>query len=110
MSGVLELQKFPGVDGVDLRSGRLRLQAQDPQDLLKRWHQHWPFPDLKWLGYSWAEPDMEDVFNAFTQGHYPKERDTSPVSANKADRCTPTSPPRADIVWTRSSKAQMNLV
>ncbi len=74
MSAVLELQKFPGVDGVDLRSGRLRLQAQDPQGLLKRWHQHWPFPDLKWLGYSWVEPDMEDVFNAFTHGHYLKDR------------------------------------
>jgi ABC-type multidrug transport system ATPase subunit/ABC-type multidrug transport system permease subunit len=69
MSAVLELQKFPGIDSVDLRSGRLRLHAKDPQSLLKRWHHRWPFPDLKWLGYSWVEPDMEDVFNAFTQVH-----------------------------------------
>jgi ABC-2 type transport system ATP-binding protein len=69
MSAVLELRKFPGVDGVDLRSGRLRLHAEDPHALLKQWHKRWPFPDLKWLGYSWVEPDMEDVFSAFTQGH-----------------------------------------
>jgi ABC-2 type transport system ATP-binding protein len=69
MSGVLELRKFPGVNGVDLRSGRLRVHAENPHALLKQWHHRWPFPDLKWLGYSWVEPDMEDVFNAFTQRH-----------------------------------------
>ena len=115
MSAVLELQKFPGVDGVDLRSGRLRLQAQDPQGLLKRWHQHWPFPDLKWLGYSWAEPDMEDVFNAFSRGHYLRDqyalKDRYPVPApvNKPDRETPTSTSKPDFVRTRSGKAKTNL-
>jgi ABC-2 type transport system ATP-binding protein len=69
MSAVLELRKFPRVDGVDLRSGRLRVHAEDPQALLKQWRQRWPFPNLQWLGYSWVEPDMEDVFVAFTQGH-----------------------------------------
>jgi ABC-2 type transport system ATP-binding protein len=69
VAAVLEFRNFSGVDAVDLRSGRLRIHAKDPDRLLKEWHQHWPFPDLRWLGYSWVEPDMEDVFNAFTLGH-----------------------------------------
>jgi ABC-2 type transport system ATP-binding protein len=69
MPAVLELRKYPGILRVDLRSGRLRLHAEDPHALLEQWHQSWPFPDLKWLGYSWVEPDMEDVFNAYSQGH-----------------------------------------
>ena len=69
VAAVLELRKFPGVDAVDLRSGRLRVHSKDPHTLLRQWHQHWSFPDLKWLGYSWVEPDMEDVFNAFALGH-----------------------------------------
>jgi len=69
VAAVLELRKFPGVDAVDLRSGRLRIHAKDPDSLLKQWHQQWPFSGLAWLGYSWVEPDMEDVFNAFTLGY-----------------------------------------
>src|SRR6202045_2767243 len=110
MSAVLELQKFPGVEGVDLRSGRLRLQAQDPQGLLKQWHRHWPFPDLKWLGFSWVEPDMEDVFNAFSHGQYLKDRYAEPAPAHKVDRDAPTSTPRSDFVGTRSGKAKVNFV
>jgi ABC-type multidrug transport system ATPase subunit/ABC-type multidrug transport system permease subunit len=110
MTAVLELQKFPGVEGVDLRSGRLRLQARDPQDLLKRWHQHWPFPDLKWLGYSWAEPDMEDVFNAFSHGHYSKDRPVAPLSADKVDRAPPISASRPDSSGKRSGKAKLNFI
>jgi ABC-type multidrug transport system ATPase subunit/ABC-type multidrug transport system permease subunit len=110
MSAVLELQKFPGVDGVDLRSGRLRLQAQDPQGLLKQWHQRWPFPDLKWLGYSWAEPDMEDVFNAFTQGHYLKDRHATPASDHIADRTTSAYTPRSGSLGTGSGRRKMNFV
>jgi ABC-type multidrug transport system ATPase subunit/ABC-type multidrug transport system permease subunit len=110
MSAVLELQNFPGVDGVDLRSGRLRVQSRDPQGLLKRWHQHWPFPDLKWLGYSWAEPDMEDVFNAFTQGHYLKDRHSASAPDKEVDRDTPISVPRSEFVAARGAKAKMNLI
>jgi ABC-2 type transport system ATP-binding protein len=69
MSAVLELRKYPGILGVDLRSGRLRIHAQDPQALLKQWRQHWPFQGLKWLGSGWVEPDMEDVFYACVQGY-----------------------------------------
>src|SRR5258707_21579 len=70
MPAALELGKFPGITSVDLRSGRLRLHAPDPQALLEPWQQDWPFPGLKWLGYSWVEPDMEDVFNAYAQGRH----------------------------------------
>jgi ABC-2 type transport system ATP-binding protein len=82
MSGVLELRKYPGIAGVDLRSGRLRIHAEDPHTLLKRWHQHWPFQGLKWLGYAWVEPDMEDVFYACVQG-YDLKRQTQPNGAAK---------------------------
>ena len=70
MPAVLELRKYPGIVGVDLRSGRLRLHAKDPHGLVEQWHRSWPFPELKWLGYSWVEPDMEDVFNAYAQGQH----------------------------------------
>jgi ABC-type multidrug transport system ATPase subunit/ABC-type multidrug transport system permease subunit len=110
MTAVLELQKSPGVDGVDLRSGRLRLQAQNPQGLLKQWHRHWPFPDLKWLGYSWVEPDMEDVFNAFSRGHYLKDRYANSAPAIKAERPAPISPPRSGLAGTKSGKRKVNFV
>jgi ABC-type multidrug transport system ATPase subunit/ABC-type multidrug transport system permease subunit len=118
MAAVLELQKFPGVDGVDLRSGRLRLQAKDPHGLLKQWHQRWPFPDLKWLGYSWVEPDMEDVFNAVTQGYDLKDRPATPEEDrpatpepdNNADRGKPTATPRSGFSGTGPGKPKMNFI
>jgi hypothetical protein len=54
---------------VALRSGRLRLYAADPERLLESWRKSWPFPDLKLLGERWVEPDMEDVFTAYSQGY-----------------------------------------
>jgi hypothetical protein len=27
----------------------------------------WPFPELRWIGHRWVEPDMEDVFTAYSQ-------------------------------------------
>ena len=30
---------------------------------------HWPFPDIQWKGERWVEPDMEDVFTAYSQGY-----------------------------------------
>jgi ABC-type sugar transport system ATPase subunit len=74
MAAVLELRKFPGISGVDLRSGRLRIHAADPQALVDQWQQYWPFPGLKFLGYSWVEPDMEDVFNAYAQGRHSQKQ------------------------------------
>jgi len=74
MPTMLELRKIPEIYGVDLRSGRLRIYAHDPQTLLKNWQDHWPFPNVKWLGHSWAEPDMENVFRAYSQGYYIERR------------------------------------
>jgi ABC-type multidrug transport system ATPase subunit/ABC-type multidrug transport system permease subunit len=110
MSAVLELQNFPGVDGVDLRSGRLRLQSRDPQGLLKQWHRHWPFPDLKWLGYSWAEPDMEDVFNAYSHGHYLKDRPASPDVADEPAPDVPTVDAKPDLAPAGRQQTKMNLL
>jgi ABC-2 type transport system ATP-binding protein len=62
------LRSVPTIHGVELRSGRVRLQAEDPEKLLQSWLQHWPFPELKLIGHEWAEPDMEDVFLAYSEG------------------------------------------
>src|SRR6266481_5599921 len=55
--------------GVSLRSGSLRLYAQEPEKLMARWRENWPFPDLRLLGERWVEPDMEDVFTAYSPGY-----------------------------------------
>ena len=52
-----------------LRSGSLRLYAADPEKLVAEWKKQWPFPDLRWVGHRWVEPDMEDVFTAYSQGY-----------------------------------------
>lgn len=62
------LRSVPTIYGVELRSGRVRLQAENPEKLLQSWLQHWPFPELKLIGHEWAEPDMEDVFLAYSEG------------------------------------------
>jgi ABC-2 type transport system ATP-binding protein len=70
MRAMFELRKLPGIYGVDLRSGNLRLHAEDPYALLREWQNHWQFPHLKFLGFNWVEPDMEDVFRAYSQGYH----------------------------------------
>jgi ABC-2 type transport system ATP-binding protein len=67
MPALLRLREAPEVLGVSLRSGRVRLYAPNPEELLARWQKTWPFPELKLLGHRWIEPDMEDVFTAFSQ-------------------------------------------
>jgi hypothetical protein len=37
--------------------------------LIANWRQNWPFPELRLLGERWVEPDMEDVFTAYSQGY-----------------------------------------
>ena len=69
MSALVELRNAPGVLGVSLRSGRLRIYSADPEGLLESWRSRWPFPDLHLKGQRWVEPDMEDVFNAYSQGY-----------------------------------------
>jgi ABC-2 type transport system ATP-binding protein len=67
MPALLRLREVPEVLGVSLRSGNLRLYAPDPEGLLADWQRQWPFPDLKLRGQRWVEPDMEDVFTAYSQ-------------------------------------------
>ena len=69
MSALVKLRSAPGVLGVSLRSGRLRIYSTNPERLIESWHAAWPFPDLHLKGERWVEPDMEDVFNAYSQGY-----------------------------------------
>jgi hypothetical protein len=69
MEGLVQLRNAPGVLGVALRSGRIRIYSADPDRLLAEWQQRWPFPGLTLVGHSWAIPDMEDVFKAYSQGY-----------------------------------------
>lgn len=69
MEALVRLREFPGILGVSLRSGSLRLYSADAEKLVTEWTQQWPFPELHWLGHRWVEPDMEDVFTAYSQGY-----------------------------------------
>jgi ABC-type multidrug transport system ATPase subunit len=69
MPALLALDRTPGVLGASLRSGWIRLYAEQPQALLDGWQRQWPFPDLQWTNHRWASPDMEDVFRAYSQGY-----------------------------------------
>ena len=69
MPALVRLREEPDVLGVSLRSGSLRLYAAEPEKLVAQWRQSWPFADIRWLGERWVEPDMEDVFTAYSQGY-----------------------------------------
>jgi ABC-2 type transport system ATP-binding protein len=69
MPALVRLRELPGILGVSLRSGSLRLYAANPEKLVSEWQTRWPFDDLKWRGHRWVEPDMEDVFTAYSQGY-----------------------------------------
>jgi ABC-2 type transport system ATP-binding protein len=69
MPALVRLREVPELLGVSLRSGSLRLYAQEPEKLMSGWHENWPFPDIRLLGERWMEPDMEDVFTAYSQGY-----------------------------------------
>jgi ABC-2 type transport system ATP-binding protein len=69
MPALVRLRELPEILGVSLRSGSLRLYAANPEKLFAEWQKQWPFPDLRWLGHRWVEPDMEDVFTAYSQGY-----------------------------------------
>jgi drug efflux transport system ATP-binding protein len=70
MPALVRLRAVPELLGVSLRSGGLRLYAPEPEKLMARWRENWPFPDLRLLGERWVEPDMEDVFTAYSQGYH----------------------------------------
>jgi ABC-2 type transport system ATP-binding protein len=69
MLALVRLRSESRVLGVSLRSGSLRVYAPDPEQLLATWKQRWPFPEIRFLGERWVEPDMEDVFTAYSQGY-----------------------------------------
>jgi ABC-2 type transport system ATP-binding protein len=62
------MRDLPGVFGTRLRSGKIRLLADDPRNLIAELRQHWPFPALAWHAYEFGVPDMDDVFEAFRCG------------------------------------------
>lgn len=69
MPALVRLRSLPEILGVSLRSGALRVYAADPEKLMTNWKTSWPFADLRLLGERWVEPDMEDVFTAYSQGY-----------------------------------------
>jgi ABC-type multidrug transport system ATPase subunit len=69
MPALVRLRDVPELLGVSLRSGSLRLYAVDSEKLIAQWRENWPFPELRLLGERWVEPDMEDVFTAYSQGY-----------------------------------------
>jgi ABC-2 type transport system ATP-binding protein len=69
MPALVRLRELPELLGVSLRSGSLRVYAPEAEQLIARWRESWPFPDIRLLGERWVEPDMEDVFTAYSQGY-----------------------------------------
>ena len=67
MPALVRLRNLPEVLGVSLRSGALRIYSPDAEKLVATWKTNWPFPGLKLRGERWVEPDMEDVFTAYSQ-------------------------------------------
>jgi len=78
MPALAALRNAPGVLGVSLRSGRARIYAGDAETLLTQWQRAWPFPEARLLGHRWVEPDMEDVFKAYSQGYHQMLGATAP--------------------------------
>src|SRR3954469_5377030 len=69
MPALVRLRERSEILGVSLRSGALRLYATEPEKLVLDWETKWPFDDLNLRGHRWVEPDMEDVFTAYSQGY-----------------------------------------
>jgi len=68
MPALAALRNAPGVLDATLRSGHARIYAAEPEHLLTEWQRAWPFPELTLRNHAWVEPDMEDVFKAYSQG------------------------------------------
>ena len=69
MSALVRLREEPDVLGVSLRSGSLRLYVAEPEQLVARWRERWPFDGITWNGERLVDPDMEDVFTAYSEGY-----------------------------------------
>ncbi|MES2571548.1 MAG: ABC transporter ATP-binding protein [Verrucomicrobiota bacterium] len=70
MPALVALRQVPGVLGAALRSGRIRIYSAESEKLVAQWKREWAFPGLQWIGHEWVEPDMEDVFSAYSQGYH----------------------------------------
>lgn len=70
MPALVRLRAEPGILGVALRSGSLRLYTPEAETLIARWRENWPFEGIRLLGDRWVDPDMEDVFTAYSQGYH----------------------------------------
>ena len=69
MPALVQLRNNPDLLGVSLRSGSLRLYAAEPERLVEKWRHSWPYNEIRYRGERWVEPDMEDVFTAYSQGY-----------------------------------------
>ena len=69
MPALARLREVPGILGVALHSGKVRVYSAEAERLVGEWKKAWPFPDFRWLGHTWVAPDMEDVFKAYSQGY-----------------------------------------
>ncbi len=69
MPALVRLRNVPEILGVSLRSGALRIYSADSEKLMADWRTNWPYSDLRLSGGRWVEPDMEDVFTAYSQGY-----------------------------------------
>jgi ABC-2 type transport system ATP-binding protein len=69
MPALSRLRDVPGILGVALRSGKVRVYSAQAESLVDEWKKAWPFSDIRWLGHAWVAPDMEDVFKAYSQGY-----------------------------------------
>ncbi len=67
MPALVRLRNEPGILGVSLRSGALRIYSSESEKLIEQWRTRWAYEDLRLLGHRWVEPDMEDVFTAYSQ-------------------------------------------
>src|SRR3982074_989252 len=67
MPALVRLRSLPDVLGVSLRSGALRIYSPNPGELIAKWRREWPFSDIRLLADRLGEPDMEDVFTAYSR-------------------------------------------
>jgi len=70
MQALSAIRSYPGVLGAALRSGHIRVYSDLAAQLLAQWLERWPFENCSLLGAAWIEPDMEDVFSAYSQGYH----------------------------------------
>jgi ABC-2 type transport system ATP-binding protein len=54
MPALVRLREAPGVLGVSLRNGSLRIYSAEAEKLLESWQREWPFAELRLIGHRWA--------------------------------------------------------